>query len=251
VEGTCVSGCCQFGGQSGGGGGGNCPCSGDDAARSPAAKLGGVRPMEDIAPCSCDSDCDDDYCDPDTCTCDDDDVVVVDLSGAGFMLTSMEGGVKFDIHADGRRQQIAWTSTGWDGGFLVLDSDFTGRIDNGTKLFMELPAQPGASPKARPTGFSALATFDQPVNGGNGDGRIDARDAVYSKLRVWVDLNHNGVSDPGELFSLSQLGISSISLKYEKSRWTDVFGNRFGRKTGIVRNGPPQWIYTVHLNTAK
>jgi hypothetical protein len=235
----------------GGGSGGNCPCGGDDSVRAPAAKLGGVRPME-VESCSCDSDCEDDYCDPDSCTCDDeDDVVVVDPSGAGFKLTSTEGGVQFDIHADGRRQQLAWTSAGWNGGFLALDGDGKGRIDNGTQLFTELPAQPGASVKVRATGFPALATFDQPENGGNGDGQIDSRDAVYSKLRVWVDLNHNGVSDPGELFSLPQLGISSISLKHEKNRWIDAFGNRFGRRTRIVRNGTAQWIYTVHLNGAQ
>jgi len=143
---------------------------------------------------------------------------VVDLSGAGFKLTSVGGGVRFDIHANGQRQQLAWTSGGWDGGFLVLDGDGKGRIGNGTELFTGLPAQPAAGGKPWPTGFRALAAFDQPANGGNSDGQIDARDAVYSHLRVWVDSNHNGVSDPGELLSLPRLGISSISLKYERSR---------------------------------
>jgi hypothetical protein len=155
--------------------------------------------MEDVyEPCSCDSQCEY-YCDPIACTCSArDDAIVVDLSGAGFRLTSPNGGVRFDIHANGQRQQLAWPSAGWDGGFLVLDGDGKGRIDNGTKLFPQLPAQPGSGEKSRPTGFRALAAFDQPANGGNGDGQIDARDAVYAHLHVWVDSNHNGVSDPGE-----------------------------------------------------
>ena len=48
-------------------------------------------------------------------------------------------------------------------------------------------------------GFKALAMYDRRYYGGNNDDVIDAKDTVFSKLRVWVDSNHNGVSEPGEL----------------------------------------------------
>ena len=216
-DGTCVNGCCQWDG----GGGGDCPsqCAGNDqAVRRP-----GPAPMYDITQCGCDSDCQDGYCDPTYCTCQSgDDAIIVDLGGAGFTLTSVNGGVRFDLRANGQPQQIAWTSAGWHGGFLVLDRDGSGHIASGAGLFTGPPAQPASGGRPQPAGFRALAAFDQPAKGGNGDGQIDARDAIYAHLRVWVDSNHNGVSDPGELLSLPQLGISSISLKYQRRRWTDV-----------------------------
>jgi len=176
---------------------------------------------------------------------------VVDLSGSGFMLTSVEGGVRFDIRADAKPRQVAWPAAGWSGGFLVLDRSGKGGIGDATGLFAGLTPRGPTKREPPLSAFRALAAFDLPANGGNGDGRIDAHDSVYPSLRVWVDLNHNGAADPGELQSLGQLGVSSISLKYERSAWTDAFGNRFDYRTGIVRNGSPQWIYTVHLSEAR
>ncbi len=46
----------------------------------------------------------------------------------------------------------------------------------------------------------------------NGDGVLNASDADWSKLRVWVDTNHDGKSEPGELLTMAQAGVTSISL---------------------------------------
>jgi hypothetical protein len=109
--------------------------------------------------------------------------------------------------------------------------------------------------KTPPNGFKALAVYDLPANGGNGDGVIDKKDAVFSKLLVWVDFNHNGVSDPGELLTMEQAGIQSISLKYADSEWTDAYGNRFRYRSQITfsRSIPAtdRYVYDVVLVTAK
>jgi hypothetical protein len=88
-------------------------------------------------------------------------------------------------------------------------------------------------PSTRPNGYKALAVFDDPRYGGNGHGRIDPGDAIYPFLRLWVDRNHDGVSQPNELLSLPEAGVFALGLHYVKSDRTDQFGNRFRFLAGI------------------
>jgi hypothetical protein len=144
--------------------------------------------------------------------------IIIDVSGKGFHLTNAENGVQFDITGTGKPIQIAWTAQGSSNAFLVLDRDNSGLITSGKELFGNFTAQP---PSANPNGFLALAEFDKPENGGNLDGIIDGKDAVFADLRLWVDVNHDGISESGELFRLPELGVYSISLDYRESRRTD------------------------------
>ena len=156
--------------------------------------------------------------------------IIIDTTGKGFQLTSAEDGVQFDIEGSGRPVQIAWTAIGSGNAFLVLDRNHNGVIDNGTELFGNFTAQP-KSPQ--PNGFLALAEFDKPENGGNGDGITDQRDSVYFQLRLWIDENHDGMAQPGELHTLLEMGVQSLSLDYRESGRTDEFGNQFRFKAKI------------------
>src|SRR5262249_20373724 len=113
--------------------------------------------------------------------------------------------------------------------------------------FGNMTAQPGR-PTAQRNGFLALAEFDKPENGGNGDGWLDAADSVFGRLRIWLDGNQDGLSEPNEFLTLSAAGIEAISLKYSASTWTDAFGNQFRFRAPMRRsNGREGVVYDVLL----
>lgn len=156
------------------------------------------------------------------------DPLIIDLGETGIELRSLEHGVNFDLDNNGFAEKTAWIGT--EDGFLALDRNGNGSIDNGGELFGDQVILKGGSKSE--SGFEALAELDD-----NGDGIIDNKDSAFANLRVWIDANHNGKSDSNELKTLNETGIISISLEHsEVSIVDEETGARIAESASVTIN---------------
>ena len=142
--------------------------------------------------------------------------IILDLDGDGIETTAVLGATHFDFSGDGFAESTGWV--GKDDGLLVLDRNGNGTIDDGGELFGNNTVLANGDKAAN--GFDALQELDN-----NKDGVIDAQDTIYNELRIWRDLNGDGLSEAGELLTLEQAGVQSINVAYQNSTDVDANGN--------------------------
>lgn len=117
------------------------------------------------------------------------DPLVINFDGTAAELTSTK--FSFDLNSDGTQDQMSFVGPG--SGFLALDLNGNGKIDNGSELF---GAKSG-------NGFADLAKYD-----GDGNHWIDENDAVFSKLLVWS----KDAQGQDQLQTLAQRNVGALYL---------------------------------------
>lgn len=105
----------------------------------------------------------------------------------------------FDIDGDGVEEEISQLARG--NGFLALDENGNGKIDDGNELFGTKSGN----------GFKDLSAYDE-----DGNGWIDENDSVYSKLKIWV----KDASGNDKLIGLGQADVGAIYLGATDTQFT-------------------------------
>ena len=168
------------------------------------------------------------------------DPLVLDLNGDGVKLTGYaERTVLFDIdHDGGSKEQTGWVSP--EDGIVVNDLNDNNKIDGIHETMSEyytgtVGAGGTAGTKPYANGFAALKSLDC-----NADNQFTAADAAWSNVKVWQDANSNGVTDAGELKTLTELGITSINLTPTTQSGLVNGGNEVLATGTFTQNGATQ-----------
>ena len=117
------------------------------------------------------------------------DPLIINIDSDTTLLGDMK--FRFDLDADGREENISFAGQG--SGFLALDANGNGVIDDGSELFGTKSGD----------GFADLAAYDE-----DGNGWIDENDDVYAGLRVWVKDADGG----DRLLNLKEANVGAIYL---------------------------------------
>ena len=120
---------------------------------------------------------------------------------------------KFDLDADGTEDEISMLGKG--SGFLALDKNGDGKINDGSELFGTKSGD----------GFGDLREYDS-----DGNGWIDENDDVFSKLKVWCK-DENGKDI---LMDLKEADIGAIFLGEQQTEFS--LGGADGYRDGVIRS---------------
>lgn len=141
----------------------------------------------------------------------------------------------FDIDGDGEKDEVSYLGSG--SGYLALDKNEDGVINDGSELFGTTNGN----------GFADLAQYDA-----DGNGWIDEADEIFSKLRIWTQDENGG----DRLMTLAEAGVGAICLGYEDTDFSlnslkDNTTNALIRKTGLFlyENGMSGTVQQMDLAT--
>ena len=119
------------------------------------------------------------------------DPLVINFDGSAAQLQDLR--FAFDLDSDGQTDNVPLLAG--NRGYLALDLNHNGRIDNGRELF-----GPGTG-----NGFAELAAYDS-----DGNGWIDEADPVFQQLQVWTP-SADGAEGAGSLRTLADVGVGALS----------------------------------------
>ncbi|WP_286236786.1 hypothetical protein [Neptuniibacter halophilus] len=141
------------------------------------------------------------------------DPLVINFAGKAAELSADT--ISFDLDSDGESEEIQRLQS--SSGYIALDNNENGVIDNGSELF-------GANSG---NGFLELAEYDEDKNG-----FIDEGDSVWEKLKIWVQ-HADGSSS---LFSLADKGVGALYLGYTETEWDLQAGSGSDELGGKIRS---------------
>ena len=139
------------------------------------------------------------------------DPLVINFDGLGTSLSQTR--FAFDLDSDGTTEQIATLRPG--SGYLALDKNADGEINNGNELFGPTSGR----------GFAELSAYDE-----DGNHFIDEADSIYEKLRIWI-MNEDGST---QLFALGDKNVGAIFLGHVSSPFQ--LNNEQNNSLGEVAN---------------
>ncbi|MCP4675147.1 MAG: hypothetical protein GY854_06505 [Deltaproteobacteria bacterium] len=160
------------------------------------------------------------------------DPLVINFGGSAAQLTDAK--IDFDLDADGDSESVSFVRAG--SGFLALDRNRDGIVNDGTELF---------GPRTG-DGFDELAAHDE-----DGNGWIDEGDSVYSDLQIWTRTADGAF----QLSNLKDRNVGAIHLDraYTPFDLKDAENNTDGvvRSTGVYlsEDGEAGTVQQVDLVT--
>ncbi|MCB5267847.1 MAG: hypothetical protein LHW46_07065, partial [Candidatus Cloacimonetes bacterium] len=130
--------------------------------------------------------------------------IVLDLNRDGITSISIATSqALFDYDNDGVKENTAWIQS--SDALLVNDKNSDGIINDATELFGNYTHNSDNS--IAKSGYQALSYYDT-----NNDGVVNSTDTRFNELSLWIDSNQDGVTDTGELKTLEEMGITSLTL---------------------------------------
>ncbi|HEX8408305.1 MAG TPA: hypothetical protein VF883_05535 [Thermoanaerobaculia bacterium] len=166
--------------------------------------------------------------------------LIINLTREPWQLSGPDDPVAFDIDGDGFRNRMTWTSGNSSLAFLAVDRNGNGRIDSGAELFGNwTPLAPG---RRAVNGFQALEAYDT-----NSDRQVGAEDTNWSDLLLWIDRNHDGISQAGELQYVAESEIRAFELVYHWTGRHDKRGNYFAYQALARVGNERRSLYDIYF----